>query len=211
MPADMLVTQTELADWLQTPVAAATATLLIAAATAKVQEATRQRLVFVAGDVDTIEGTPEARLPVPQRPAVAITSVALDGQMLAASEFSNHRAFLFRPGGWQAMTIPWWVASATPFRFGLSYAWGAWDRPLSQVTITYDHGYQTGDPMLEPARAKVLQLAAAACMNPQALQNVAVDDYRAAYFNKTMTLDDDEKRELRRTYGRFAGSIRTPT
>jgi hypothetical protein len=207
--ADMLVTSDELKSWMQLDTINATAaTLVIAAATAKVQEVTKQRLVQVLADTETIEGTPEAKLRLPQRPASNVTSVLLDGQPLASSEWRLDGGMLFRSGGWQAMTIPWWIAAATPFRYGLSYAWGAWDRPISQVTFTYDHGWATGASELEPARAKVFQLASQAYLNPQGVQSLAIDDYKAVYLSKTMHLPDEEARALRRYYGRYVDSIR---
>lgn len=208
MAADALVTPAELASWLQSDVDTATATLLIASATALVQAETGQRLVQVLGDTAVLDGSPEAWLSLPQRPVTAVSSVTMQDAnlgpvVLDSSQYTVRGNRLWRAWGWQFSAI-----FMPPVRM-LGYQYLTYPPP-SQITVVYDHGRPAGHPDLEFARTAVLALCASAYANPNISRSVTVDDYTETYADALagMQLPAMTKAALRRRYGHSAGSVR---
>ena len=164
--ADQLVTAQELADALQVPLASipiATATILIAAATAVVQEAAgNQRLVQVVNDPFSIIGLSDSWLDLPQLPVTAVSAVTLDGTALTVGiEATNYKLRgnrLWRTDGWQTYV-----------------------QQPSDVAGLYSHGYATGAQDLELARNAVFSLAKSAVPNPGGVSSESIDDYNVTY------------------------------
>lgn len=187
--ADQLATPADLAALLQQDLDLATATLVLEAATAVVQEvAGRQRLVQVVDDVVTVVGTTSGWLQLPQRPVTAVSAVTLDGAALSAGTatgtYRRSGSALWRDTGWA------------------TYA----GEP-SAVVVTYTHGYAPGAQELQLARTAVLSIARAAYANPGGMTREQIDDYSVAYEAATARLDASAylRAALQRQYGRRAG------
>lgn len=202
-----LVTPAELASWLQQDLDTATATLVLAQATALVQAATGQTLVQTVGDVLELEGSPDQWLELPQRPVTNVTSVLFrDGTLapvtLDPTQYVRIGNRLWRGFGWQYSTVL--VPPARiPFWKYLTYP------PPSTITVTCDHGWAPGAPQLELARTAVFALAASVYTNPGVSRSVTVDDYTETFADALagMQLAESTKALLRRRYGHPAGSL----
>jgi hypothetical protein len=180
---DMLASQADLEALLKT-VELATAEVVLAAATAVVQEAAGQRIVQVVDDTASILGTIESWLQLPQQPVTAVSAVTLDDQSVDFKRFGSR---LWRRDGWQA-------ALYEP----------------STVAFTYTHGYAVGDQKLEFARSATWMLAKGVTSNPTSLQSESIGDYSYAYQQMTeqMTANLNLRAALRRAYGIRAGLVR---
>lgn len=194
--ADQLVTAQELADALQVPLASiptATSTILIAAATAVVQEAAgNQRLVQVVNDPFAIIGLSGSWLDLPQLPATAVSSVTLDGTALVSGALdpNNYKLRgnrLWRTNGWQTY----------------------WGQP-SDVAGLYTHGFAVGAQDLELARNSVFSLAKSAFPNPGGVVSESIDDYNVTYNAMSVQMEASPytKAALRHKYGRRAALAR---
>ena len=189
--ADQLASPSDLASLLQQDLDAATATLVLEAATAVVQSLVGQRIVEVVGDTATLLGTTDGWLYLPQRPVSAVTSVTLDGDPVTeGTTTGTYRRFgsrLWRDCGWATChTEP------------------------STVVVVYTHGYATGSQELQLARSAVLSLARGAYSNPTGVSREAIDDYSVAYEVASAAVEASPflKAALRRQYGRRGGLVR---
>ncbi len=212
--ADQLATPADLASLLQQDIDTATATLLIEAATAVVQEACGgQRIVQVLGDVLNVAGTTDFWLALPQIPVTNVASVTLDGQALSVG--TDYKVFgnrLWRRQGWKAnYGWPWelegigspWYNYAPP-----SLTW-PFQEP-SQLVVTYDHGFAAGSQDLQLARTAVLSLAATGYANPSGASSESIDDYRVSFDAAIarMQLGEHMRALLAKKYGRRAALVR---
>jgi hypothetical protein len=177
-----------------------TASLASAGATAVIEATIKQTLMQVTETIDMM-GTPEAYLTLPARPVTAVASAAIDG---SAVVFKRLGSRLWRAAGWQ-------VLSALDLRsISQAQITGRFVRAPSLVTVSYTHGYVTGDRMLELARKVAVMLAGAAVSNPTSDGQVKIDDYEAGQnvMLATMDLPDSMKTALRRQYGAGPGTVR---
>lgn len=212
--ADQLATPSDLASLLQQDVDTSTATLLIEAATAVVQQACGgQRIVQVLGDTLTLSGTADSWLPLPQLPVTNVTSVTLDGTTLTAgTDYKVLGNRLWRRQGWQAnFGWPWelqgigspWYTYAPP-----SLTW-PYQEP-STVVVVCDHGFPTGSQDLQLARTAVLSLAATGYSNPSGATSESIDDYHVGFDAAVarMQLSPHMQALLAKKYGRRAALVR---
>lgn len=191
--ADMLVTVPELASFLQKDLDTASATLAIEIATGLVQGAAEQRIVRVVDDtvvLDLDQYDCGLWLSLPERPVVAVGAVLVGATAVTDFTAQLRRGRLYRAYGWRSATLPSWSAPST-------------------VTVTYTHGYATGDQKLQPARAAVFSLAEVAYENPTGATSEQIDDYTVRYEAAAARLEAAPalKGALRRQYGRPAGSV----
>lgn len=150
-----LATVEELRLWVQDPALdAATATVLLVAASAQVRAATGQDFTAVSGDTIVLDGVEGEWLALPQRPVTAVSSVAINDTTLDASGWTLSGNRIYRWHGWQGQTS----------------SWGP-----TLVTVTYDHGYVE---IPDDVRSATLALAADMLANPQGLTDEQIDDYR---------------------------------
>jgi hypothetical protein len=188
--ADMLVTLEELASYLQEDVDTATATLAIEIATGVVQAATSQRLISVTNETVTLyvdEYDTGQWIELPQLPVTAVGAVLVGATTVTDTTADLSRGRLFRSLGWRSIAL-------YPY-----------NQP-STVTVTYSHGYATGDRMLQFARSIVLGLAGATyAAAPSNVVREQIDDYAVQYTTAaTARLDEmpGAVAALRRVYGR---------
>lgn len=187
--ADLLATPADLRALLQedaTGLPDATALQALAMATAAVQEAAGQNLIYATTSAE-IMGTFESFLDLPERPVHTVTSVTLD---VVAVTYKKFGARLWRRDGWA--TCP--------------------SEP-SEVAVTYTHGYQPGDSKLEYAKAVALGAAAQIATDPTGkVTGISIDDYqeqRAQGGESSLAglLPVHARRALRRTYGARGGLV----
>lgn len=207
--ADQLATPGDLASALQRDLDTASATLVIEAATAVVQEAANQRILQVVNDTALVIAPAGQWLELPQRPVTAVSSVTLpDGTVVAAGTASGtyrriqHR--LWRDIGWtkQRLFGPW------PY-YDYAFGYGLCDGP-SEITVVYTHGLPAGDQRLQLARGWVLSLAKAVYDNPGGASKEQIDDYQVAYERAAAALEASPylQKSLRRQYGKRAAMVR---
>lgn len=192
--ADMLVTASELASFLQKDVDTATATLAIEIATGLVQGAAEQRIVQVVDDTVTLDLDHYdcgLYLDLPERPVTAVGAVLVGATAVTDFTAQLSRGRLYRAYGWRSSTSS-----------GLSAP--------STVTVTYTHGLASGDHRLQAARTYALALASVAYENPNGATSEQIDDYVVRYEAAATRLEAAPamRAALRRLYGRPAGSVR---
>ncbi len=193
--ADQLATPADLAALLQKNVDTASATLAIEVCTAVVQAAVDgQRIVQVAGDVQTIPGTTEQWLRLPQIPVVSVSSVALDGVTLTAGA-PGSGSLTYRLVG---------------NRLWRGCGWQTYCGEPSTVVVTNTHGIAAGAQDLQLARGVVLSLARGLFENPTGAISEKIDDYAVAYDAAAASLDatPSVKAMLRKVYGPKARTVR---
>lgn len=204
--ADQLATPGDLASALQRDLDTASATLVIEACTAVVQEAAGgQRIVQVVNDSVPVFAPAGRWLELPQRPVTAVSSVTLpDGTVLAAGTASgNYRRLqsrLWRDVGWRKQFVSFG---------GWPYGCDPTEGP-TEITVVCTHGWATGSQELQLARGCVLSLAKGVYDNPTAATREQIDDYQVAYAaaSAAMEASPSMKTSLRRQYGKRAGMVR---
>lgn len=152
-------TPADLAAYLQIPTfvgevdAEASAQLALDIATSVVIERTGQAFTATTGDVVTLDTFPGDDIRLPQRPVTAVTSVVTRerGHATTTTRTLNtdyeHRGDRLR-----------WVG------------FGSWPY---EVTVTYDHGYET---IPDDVKGATLAVAAELFDNPEGLSRSALDD-----------------------------------
>lgn len=193
--ADQLATPADLASLLQKDVDTASATLAIEVCTAVVQAAVDgQRIVQVVGDVQTVPGTTEQWLRLPQIPVVSVSSVVLDGVTIAAGAPGS--------GGLTYRLVG--------NRLWRGCGWQTYCGEPSTVVVTNTHGFAAGVQDLQLARGTVLSLARGLFENPTGATSEKIDDYAVAYDAAEAALDarPSVKALLRKLYGPKARMVR---
>lgn len=186
--ADRLVTDVELATFLQKDLDTATAWLLIELATGKVQDAAGQRLVAATSTfvIDVGMWECDEYLALPQMPVRSVASVEIDGVAVTDWRLSSQQ--LWRLAGWN--TNP--------------------SAPTQVTAGDVAHGYLAGAQALELARDYVFGLCAMPYENAgSAVESESIDDYRVTYADAdaAMRLTDSMRDRLRSAYG--AGAVIT--
>lgn len=193
MAADQLAAPTDLASALQQDLDASTANLLIECATAVVQAVAGQRILQVVNDTVTLdldEYDGGLHLSLPERPVTAVGAVLIGATTVTDFTSQLRSGRLWRAGGWRSTLV-------------------AYAGQPSTVTVTYTHGYPPGHQRLQLARSAVLSLARGAYARPDGATQVRIDDFSAMYEAMSAQMEASEalQRQLRRQYGRPAGSV----
>lgn len=144
-------TPSDLASWLQQDVDTATATLLLASSSAAIRSFCGWSITEETVTGAVIDGSGGPDLWLPTKNLTAVASVTDDGVAQT-----------------NGTTFEW-------FRTGrLTKVAGRWTRKAKGVLATYTHGYPTGDPHLDLAKAVCLTAAARQMTNPAGLQSETV-------------------------------------
>lgn len=170
---------------------------LLALASGLIQQETKQTIALVTGDVITIPGSFADRVRLKERPVVSVASVVLNG-------ISIVQGTGFYVDGDELIRMNW--NSESSFRGLASSGWGF---PWWPLVVTYTHGYSVV-PQL--AKTICMEMAARVWVNPGSVIQEAVAGVQTTYAPysappRGLLLTADEKNDLRKFFGRPAGSI----
>jgi hypothetical protein len=153
----MYATPSDLASYLQQDLDTATATLVLTKASALFDARSRSHFGGTLSATYTKPGNGQIELVMPLGPLVAVSLVQVAGVTLTAGvDYTVIEQSLYRRSGFG---IPW--------RF-----------PPDLVEVDYTYGYAT---IPDEVAAAVLESAAAAYSNPQAVSREQIDDYAVSY------------------------------
>jgi hypothetical protein len=193
------------------PLEVAQADYLLDLATVAIQDEIGQTVQAGTATVN-LAGVWGPDLELPQRPVAAVTQVKLDGTVLAAgswrwptgSSYITRRAALPNAGqdwDWdEEWSLPQGAVS------DITLGWGGWGGPGAIVTVSYDFG---ASAVPKGLRSLCLQVAARSIASPVGgVTQESLGGYSVTYAGSIgATLTDDERRSVRRRYGRTAGTV----
>jgi hypothetical protein len=184
----------------------ARATLLLADATGLIQDEARQNIFLVENDTLTIRGTTDERVKLPERPVVSIASVTVAGRQLAQEQD------WVRDGN-ELVRIPINTVFAVIGRLDqvvYPYTPGfGWEGQI--LEIVYTHGY-ADDDLPGFCKSICLEAVVRVWVNPGSVARETIGDTSTVYDNMRfaptgLLLNDDERRTIRRFFGRRSRSI----
>ena len=178
---------------------------LLTSASALIQDEAKQVIALVTNDVWETPGTTDEVIRLPERPVVSVASVTLDGQPLVqGTDWYLDGDSIRRIPVVTTVLTGGLIDEAFTFPLGTGFGW-----PAQTLAITYTHGYAT-----IPGTVKEICLEAVVrvWVNPGSVAREAVGNTLTVYDNNRfspsgMLLTDDEKKALRRFFGRTAKSI----
>lgn len=191
----------------------ARAALLLDIVTAEMKAEMGQQIEEGTATV-TLAGTYARDLELPQRPVTAVTSVSQSGLTLAAGSWTWNDRGLIRRGALYADDVRYdddyeFHAQGATYQDG-----GHWGGPTSTVTVTYTYGLED---IPDDLRGMCLRVAMRQFSNPDGVRSEQLGAYSVTYPDDsssqgstlygTGVLTGEERRTLRRRYGRVAGTI----
>lgn len=186
----------------------AQAQLALALAGAAVQTECGQTFALVTNDVALLAGTWNRDLELPERPAVAVHSVTINGSPLDTTSWTwNGRQTLRRGYPFTVATDDWredeGYIDGLPLEGAVGPTQMHWSGPQSVVEVNYDHGLAPGSL---PSALKIVELSVArrAMVNPDGVSMEMLGAYQVQYGNTVggFELSDGEKRLLRKLKSR---------
>lgn len=172
-----------------------------------IQEESKQKIELVTDDVWNTPGTPDEMIKLPEHPVVSVSSVTLDGQPLVEGSdwYFEDDAIRRIPAVTQVLTGGL-IDEAFTFPLGTGFGW-----PAQTLAITYTHGYDANN-IPQTVKAICLEAVIRAWVNPGSVARQSVGDTMTVYDNmrfspQGLMLTDDEKKTIRRVFGRTAKSI----
>lgn len=190
-----------------TPAQQTRADALIVSASGLIQDEAKQKIELVTDDEITMPGTTDDVIKLPQRPVVSIASVTLDGQDLAENvDWYLDEDALIRIPTRTALLNGELISEAFPFGLGAGFGW-----PTQTLVIVYTHGYDA-DSIPQTVKAICLEAVVRVWVNPGAVAREMNGDSSVVYDNMRFSptgllLTDDEKKMIRRFFGRTSKSI----
>lgn len=164
-------------------------------------EANGQKIALVTNDVLTMAGTTDDRILLPQRPVVEVSSVTLNGSEIGDWYLVNNTIFR------KATLLGLFGSIDGPFLLGSRF----FGRPDQTLVITYSHGY-ADDSIPETVKTVCKEIVVRVWVNPGSVARETVGNTTTTYDNMRfspsgMLLTDDEKKAIRRVFGRRALSV----
>lgn len=153
----------------------------------------------------TIPGTTDERILLPQRPVISVASVTLDGTELGEGTdwFLEGNEIVRMPSS-ITLGVDTIINSEFSFPLGTGFGWEE-----QTLTITYTHGYAT-----VPGKVKAicLEMVVRVWVNPGSVAREAIGDTSTVYDNMRFSPSgllptDDEKKQLKRLFGRNVTSV----
>lgn len=164
---------------------------LIELATGAIQGWTRQTIELVTSTAQ-LAGTWSPDLVLPERPVVAVTSVAVNGTALDAAGWTWNNRQLLRRGGPLAFDQSAGDVEGPDCCDGLH-----WLGPATTVEVTYDHGFAAipGD-----VKSVCAAMVIRAFVNPDGAESESIGAYSVSHgaAHAAAALTDDDKSRLRR-------------
>lgn len=177
--------------------------LLLDLISADIQTAARNRIIRGTQTVK-LAGTWSADLDLPTRPVVSVTSVALNGNALAAGTYTWNERGLVRS------SIPS-IANLGPTELD-PYDGAHWGGPASTVEVVYVVGYEAANVPVS-VKALALRVASRTIDNLGGVSQESLGPYSVSYGNVLNAggsyLTDKERRTLRRRFTTTAGTHHT--
>jgi hypothetical protein len=173
---------------------------LLELASGLIQDAARQTIELVAGDVLTLPGTNDETIHLPQKPVASVEQVTIDGVPLVegtdwyldGNVIVRRSRRLLSGGIADQQLVPW-----------AGFGW-----PGQTIRITYTHGYAE---IPESVKAICLEAVVRVWVNPGAVAQERAGDsstlYTTAGAPSGLLLTDTELRAIRRLFGRKASSV----
>jgi len=173
---------------------------LLEAASGLIQDEAKQTIALVEDDELTMSGTSDEVIKLPQRPVVSVASVTLDSVALAEGSdwYLDGNAIVRIPSS-SVLVLEGGEESAPGG--GRGFGW-----PTQTLTIVYTHGYET---IPESVKAIAVEAAVRVWVNPGSVIQERAGETSTLY-NQTPTglmLTSDERRAIRRFFGRSARSV----
>lgn len=172
-----------------------------------IQEESKQTIELVTNDVFDTPGTPDEMIKLPERPVVSVSSVTLDGQpLIEDSDWYIDGDSIRRIPAVTNVITGGLIDEAFTFPLGTGFGW-----PAQTLAITYTHGYDSTN-IPQTVKAICLEAVIRAWVNPGSVARETVGDHYVVYDNmrfspQGLMLTDDEKKTIRRVFGRVAKSI----
>lgn len=172
-----------------------------------IQEESKQKIEKVTDDVYDLPGTPDEMIKLPEHPVVSVSSVTLDGQPLVEGSdwYLDGDSIRRIPAVTQVLTGGL-IDEAFTFPLGTGFGW-----PAQTLSITYTHGYDATN-IPQTVKAICLEAVIRVWVNPGSVARQHVGDTQTVYDNMRFSpsgllLTDDEKKTIRRVFGRTMKSI----
>lgn len=152
---------------------------LLLLATGLIQDESGQTVTLVTGETLTLPGVWSARLRLPERPVVSVTSVRLDGVLLVEGD-------------------DWYLDGDELVR---STGWGG---PQAEVEVVYTHGHS---PVPGAVKTLCLEVVARAWVNPGNARQEGYGAVQVTYGAAGLLLTGDERRLLGKAFGSRNGTV----
>lgn len=181
----------------------AQAQLVLALAGAAVQVECGQSFGLVTGDVVLLDGSWDRDLELPERPAVAVHSVSINGSALDASSWTWNGRQTLRRGFPFTIGVDDWrdddgYIGGLPLEGAIGPYTMHWSGPKSVIQVNYDHGLPTEGL---PASLELVSLSVARrnMVNPDGVSMEMLGAYQVQYGATAagFELTDGEKRILK--------------
>lgn len=190
-----------------TPAEQTRADALLVIASGLIQDEAKKVIELVEDDVWTTPGTPDDMIRLPETPVISVSSVELDGQpLIEGSDWYIEGAAICRIPAVTTVLTGGLIDEAFTFPLGTGFGW-----PAQTLTITYSHGYDSSN-VPESAKAICMEAVVRAWVNPGSVARETIGNVSTIYDNMRFSptgllLTDDEKKIIRRLFGRRARSI----
>lgn len=190
----------------------AAAALLIDLTGGEIRDAAGGQTIERATTTDRIAGTWSRDLELPQRPAIAVTGVAINSIAVGDGGWAwNERQTLRRGARFEPLEEIDWVDLPSPQ--GAGWIGGLhWGGPKATVEVTYTHGYAADDPALAKARSVCLSVVMRRLTTSPGgeVRSEQIGSYSVSFATPRAgdtLLTTAERDQIRRTYGRRGGTI----
>ena len=179
---------------------------LLQIATGLIQdEAEGQLIVLVENDTITMPGRNDEVIVLPQRPVVSVSSVILDGDVLA----EGVNWYLDDAGAIRRLTMPTVLGAMDAIFDAPLGQFIGFGYPYQTLQITYTHGYATIPNLY---KAICLEAVVRVWVNPGSVARATIGDTSTVYDNNRFSptglmLTDDERRAIRKQIGKRARGL----
>lgn len=163
----------------------AQATLALALASVAVQAEAGQTFAAVTNDIVKLDGTWDRDLELPERPAVAVHGVSVNGVALDASSWTWNGRQTIRRGAPFIIGVDDWRDDTGYFGDLVEGSVGPtpmhWAGPKSVITVDYDHGLPSDAAVFQRLKLVTLSVARRVMVNPDGISSELLGAYQVQY------------------------------
>jgi hypothetical protein len=209
-PPTLFATADDLADRIGVDLTAderIRANVLLELASGLVQDEAKKKIGRVDDDLLEIPGTTDDMIRLPELPVISVASLTLDGvPLIEGSDWYLDGGSIARIPAATTVLTGGLIDEAFSFPLGTGFGW-----PAQTIAITYTHGYDAAN-IPKSVKAIILEAVVRVWVNPGSVARETVGDTATVYDNMRFSptgllLTDDEKKIIRRLFGRTAKSI----